>query len=114
MFHIRRGELRKFRLVVAVPVLALAALGLGQSQKALAAKCTLSLFPGQTAVYSTPYYGGVYNISGGAGVAAFYRDPFGTLSEASPTVPTAVYYSGTYGGWDEFGDSGVATICSSQ
>jgi hypothetical protein len=106
--------LKKFRLVAVVPVLAIAALGLGQSQKALAAKCTLSLFPGVTAVYSTPYYGGVFNISGGAGVAAFYTDPFGTLSEASPTVPTAVYYSGQYGGWDEFGDSGVATICSSQ
>ena len=106
--------MRKLRYVVVVPVLAIAALGFGHSQKALAAKCNFSVFPGVTAVYYTPYFGGVYNISGGAGVAAFYTDPFGRLSMASPTVPTAVYYSPSTGGWSEWGDSGVANICSSQ
>ena len=102
--------MKRIRALVFVPVLAAAVAGVGQTHKAAAASCSFSLFPGQTAVYYSSLYG-TYNISGGSGVAAFYLDPFGTLTMASPSGPSAVYTNSS-GGWSEFGDSGVAIVCT--
>lgn len=103
--------MRRLRTLLVIPVLLAAVAGMGRTQGASAATCSLSLSPGYTAAYVSSLYGG-FTIGGGPGVAAFYTDPFGVLAQAGfPQTATAAYFN-SFGGFDMYGNAGVAIICT--